>query len=67
MASDKCRNTNDGEWEHCNVCNGRVHESDCKSRKRKGFDCPQDHTPEQLESAGYGPAHEHLAYFQSIK
>jgi hypothetical protein len=59
MANDKCRNTNNGEWAHCNVCEGRIHESDCTSRKRKGVDCPQNHTPQELEAAGYGPAHEH--------
>ena len=56
MASDKCRNTNDGEWMHCNVCNGRVHEDDCTSRKRNGIDCRGNHTPQELEAAGYGPA-----------
>jgi hypothetical protein len=59
MASDKCRNTNDGEWMHCGVCNGRVHEEDCTSRKRKGIDCLSNHTPEEMEAAGLGPASEY--------
>lgn len=32
-------NTNDGEWSHCAVCGGRIHEDDCKGRKVKGRDC----------------------------
>ncbi len=53
----KCNNTNDGEWMHCAVCGGRIHESECTSKKRKGIDCPgQDtHTPQEMEDAGYGP------------
>ena len=60
MSNDKCRNTNDGEWMYCGVCNGRVHEPDCTSRKRKGKDCPENHSPAELEAAGYGPASEHV-------
>ena len=60
MANDKCRNTNDGEWMYCGVCNGRVHEPDCTSRKRKGKDCLENHSPAELEAAGYGPASEHV-------
>ena len=56
MASDKCRITNGNEWMHCGVCGGRIHNNDCTSRKRKGIDCLSNHTPQEMEQAGYGPA-----------
>ena len=66
MAADKCRVVNDKQWPHCNVCDGRIHQEDCTTRKRKGIDCFEHHTPEELEAAGYGPADEHRRYQQGI-
>lgn len=54
--ADKCRTTNDNEWDHCNACGGRRHEPDCTTRKQRGRDCLEQHTPAELEAAGYGPA-----------
>lgn len=59
MASDKCRNTNDGEWMHCGVCGGRIHEPDCTSQRKQGRDCLDNHTPAEYETAGYGPAEQY--------
>ena len=61
MSRHICNNTNDGEWAHCGVCNGRIHEPECTSRRVKGKDCLDNHTPAELEAAGYGPASEHAS------
>lgn len=34
-----CKNTNDGEWMHCNACNGRVHLPECTSKRNRLIDC----------------------------
>lgn len=28
-----------GHWQHCSVCNGRVHLEGCTSRRNKNADC----------------------------
>lgn len=66
MNRDKCKQNSD-EWGHCNVCNGRIHRHDCTSTKKRGKDCLDNHTPEELEAAGYGPAEEHRRFQSKIK
>jgi hypothetical protein len=39
MARHECRNTNDNQWQHCSVCNGRLHLPECTSRRDKNKDC----------------------------
>lgn len=61
MSHHKCNNTvgrGEQQWQHCAVCGGRIHETDCTSRKTPSFDCPgqEYHTPAEMEKAGYGPA-----------
>ena len=53
--SDKCRFTNDGEWMHCNVCGGRIHDEGCHSRRVAGKDCigQEKHTAQEMLTA-YG-------------
>jgi hypothetical protein len=31
--------SNIGEWRHCCICNGRIHEDECTSRKDRSKDC----------------------------
>ena len=54
--SHKCKNNNWDDFSHCAVCEGRIHENDCTTRKRKGIDCFGKHTPAERELVGYGTA-----------
>jgi hypothetical protein len=54
---DKCKTTWIGgdryDWTYCPLCDGRVHEEECKTKKVKGKDCLDDHTEEEYIKAGY--------------
>ena len=50
---EHCNNTNNDEWMYCGVCEGRIHNPECTTKKVKGRDCFQDHTDEEYKQAGY--------------
>ena len=49
MTKEKCNNTNDDNWMHCQICNCRVHNPDCTTQKVDGKDCLEKHTKEEYK------------------